>query len=195
MWERVLRRAGWRLAHTQGFNPRPRISFAAALPVGVAGEAELVEMYLEDPRPPERALRELAERMPPGAEVRRVEEIPVEAPGLQQRLVAAEYLAACPSENGPGQLHAEVLRVLAAESLPRVRAKEARTVRYDLRPLVRGLAVEDGLPGRLLVRMELRADAQGAGRPDEVLRELGLEPADCEVTRTRLILGEGKEGE
>ena len=39
MWERALRRAGLPLAYTEGFSPRPQLSFGLALPTGarVAG--------------------------------------------------------------------------------------------------------------------------------------------------------------
>ncbi len=189
-WERVLRRAGWRPARSQGFNPHPKLFFAAPLPVGVATEADLLEVHLEEPRAPEAALEELACHMPPGVEVRRVEEVPEEAPLLQRSMAAAEYLALCPEVVPPDLLQREVDRVLAAASLPRERRKEGKTVAYDLRPMVQGVAVEEGEGRRPAVRMRLRTDAQGAGRPDEVLRELGLDPAECRITRLRLVLSE-----
>jgi hypothetical protein len=37
---RAARRAGLPLAFTQGFNPHPKITFAAPLAVGISGEAE-----------------------------------------------------------------------------------------------------------------------------------------------------------
>lgn len=189
LWERAFRRAGWRLAHSQGFNPHPRLSFAAALPVGVAGEAELLDVYLEIPRPPSDAIRELAERMPGGIQVRQVEEVPVDAPAIQRSMVAAEYRAICPEGLSLGELETAAARLLAAAALPRERAREGRARSYDLRPLIRSLAVVRDPSGRPLVWMELRCDAQGAGRPDELLREMGLEPADCRVIRTRLLMG------
>jgi len=44
MWDKALRRAGLRPSFTQGFNPRPRISLGPALPVGVAGLDEIVDI-------------------------------------------------------------------------------------------------------------------------------------------------------
>jgi len=48
-WERALRRAGVPLAYSQGFNPRPKMAFAAALPVGYTATAEMVDILLEKP--------------------------------------------------------------------------------------------------------------------------------------------------
>ncbi len=188
MWERALRRARWRLLYSQGFHPHPKISLAAPLAVGVASECELLEVYLEEPRPVDEAARELFGQMPQGVEVRSVEEVPVDAPPLQRLLTASEYRVVCPSGISLDDVRRGAARLLAADSLPRERAKEGRVRSYDLRPMIRSLEAENG-GGRPVLWMVLRADAQGAGRPDEVLKEMGLDPADCEITRTRLLLG------
>lgn len=187
VWERGLRRAGWRLAQSQGFNPHPKISFAAPLPVGVATEADLVEVTLEEGRDPSRAAAEISAQMPAGLAVLSVEEIPVDSPPVQRFLRAAEYHALAVGGDEDA-LRREAERIAAAESLPRQRLRDGRAQQYDLRPMIQELGVERSPEGDVLLRMRLRTDAQGAGRPDEVLRELGLDPADCAITRTRLIL-------
>src|SRR5689334_23201086 len=52
-FERMLRRAAWRLCTTQGFHPRPRIIFAQSLALGILGCAEVVELQLTEPFAPE----------------------------------------------------------------------------------------------------------------------------------------------
>ena len=54
-WERAFRRAGLPVAHSQGFNPRPRLQIAAALPVGVTGRAEYLDVWLTEALVPEDA--------------------------------------------------------------------------------------------------------------------------------------------
>ncbi len=190
LWERALRRAGWRLSHSQGFNPHPKISFACPLPVGVAGEAEMLDVVLDEPLVLDEAARRLRCQMPSGIVVRVVEEVPLESPALQKLVQAGEYLTTCQAVSGSvGDLLTTAVRLLSAESLPRVRMKEGKGRSYDLRPMIRDLAVEEAAGGRMAVRMVLRIDAQGAGRPDEVLREMGIDPADCRITRVRLLIG------
>jgi radical SAM-linked protein len=190
LWERAMRRAGWRLSYSQGFNPHPKISFAAALPVGVAGEAELMDVQLEEPRSSGAGTAELREFLPDGCRVLEVREVRADAPVIQKLLRAAEYRALCPGDIAGEDVRRGVERVLAAESLPRERKKERSTVAYDLRPMIYRLRAEalDGAGPALL--MGLRTDTQGAGRPDEVLKELGIDPADCQITRLRLVLEE-----
>ena len=49
-WERALRRAGIPIAYSRGFHPHPKMVFAAALPLGCTGEAEVMvsEVTLAD---------------------------------------------------------------------------------------------------------------------------------------------------
>ena len=46
VWERVCKRAGLPLSHSQGFSPRPKIALAAPLAVGMTSEAELIDLLL-----------------------------------------------------------------------------------------------------------------------------------------------------
>lgn len=47
LFQRVFKRAGLHLKHTQGFNPRPSVSIALPLSVGVESECELLEFELD----------------------------------------------------------------------------------------------------------------------------------------------------
>lgn len=190
LWERSFRRAGWRLSYSQGFNPHPKISFAAPLPVAVAADAELLDVYLDEPRDPQQAHLELARQLPRDVQARSVEEVSLEAPALQKVVQAGEYRVECPDNNPVERVRSTVGRLLAAESLPRERAKEGRVRAYDLRPMIHDLAIEEGDSGFLVLHLLLRTDAQGAGRPDEVLREMGIDPAECRITRVRLLLAQ-----
>ena len=62
--------------------------------------------------------------------------------------------------------------------------------RYDLRPLILDIALieTDGKTARL--RLKLRNDAQGSGRPEQVTRALGAEVAPTRIHRTHLELDE-----
>jgi len=47
LFQRAFKRAGLLLTHTQGFNPRPSVSVALPLSVGVSSECELLDFDLE----------------------------------------------------------------------------------------------------------------------------------------------------
>ena len=46
LFQRAFKRAGLLLTHTQGFNPRPSVSVALPLSVGVTSECELLDFDL-----------------------------------------------------------------------------------------------------------------------------------------------------
>src|SRR6185436_10160809 len=90
----------------------------------------------------------------------------------------------------PEAMASAARRLLAAEALPRARAKGAGEVQYDLRPLVDAVDVEAGPP--LVLRIRTRFHPQlGAGRPAEVLAALedlaGRPLPVAEVIRQGLI--------
>ena len=45
-WQRIARRANLPLAYSEGFNPQPRLTFAAALQVGCTSDHEELDMVL-----------------------------------------------------------------------------------------------------------------------------------------------------
>jgi len=185
-WVRALRRLGLPLAYSFGFNPHPRVSLAAPLPVGFAAEREWVEVYLDARVDPADVARRLPAQLPPGLSVRGVEEVPVDAAPLASRIQAAEYAVQF-LDPPPADLAERLARLLAAESLPFTRMRGGKEVRFDLRPRILAAHVEarDGEPVLIL---RLQHGPSGAARPEDVLSALGLDPLATRVTRMGLRL-------
>lgn len=184
-WERVFRRAGLPLAYSQGFNPRPRYQIAAALPVGVSGAAELLDVWLTEALEPSEVQGRLQTAVPPGLEVRAVAVVDLREPSLQSLMRAADYRAVVHSPEAADAIRTRVQMLLEAPTLLRQRQHKGRLQTYDLRPLIQDLAVEPG-NGALVLRMRLQASPQGAGRPDAVLDALGLSVVPHTLLRTNL---------
>lgn len=185
LWERAARRANLPLACSQGFHPQPKISIAAALPLGYSSRCEVVDLRLND----ELALDEIAARLkgnlPAGIQVCEIERVDERAPALQTQLRAAEYEVEITEAVSGSALKRKVGELMRAESLPRQR----RAKSYDLRPLVEELRFsESDNACRIFMRLAAR---QGAtGRPEEVLTALDLAPEFARIERTRLIFEE-----
>lgn len=182
-WERTLRRARVPLAYSRGFNPRPRITFAAALPVGVTGRREVMDLILERPVMPLHFARRLAPYLPPGLEVVCVEEVYHRLPSLQSQVCASEYRLEVEWAESRQALEARVADLLAAETV--VRRRRGKT--YDLRPLVESLSVGEAVPGGFALHMRLHQGQSGTARHDEVLDALGLAEAMRSACRERLF--------
>ncbi len=185
-WERAFRRAGLPLAYSQGFNPRPRFQIAAALPVGVSGQAEVLDLWLDEVLEPEQARQRLTPSLPPGLEVRSIATVDLRQPSLQSQMRAADYRATVASHEPADAIRARIQALWAAPALLRQRHHKGRLQTYDLRPLVQSIEVKNGPEGEHVLEMRLQASPQGAGRPDEVLDALGLSMMPHRVERTKL---------
>lgn len=186
--ERALNRAGVPVAYSQGFNRRPRMQFAAALPLGFTSEAELADIWLLEKMEPAQLREQLMARMAPGIIIHQVEEVSLNAPSLQNSTAAAEYRVMLEPEVAPEDLPARVADLLAQTTIMRERRDKA----YDLRPLVQRLELSEPAGGSQVLWMRLALEAGATGRPDEVLAELGIEPYDVEIHRTAIDLIEPK---
>lgn len=62
--ERALRRLGLPMLFSEGFNPRPRMSFAAALQVGLQSVAEYMDVFLTEPIEPRDVVERGSEAFP-----------------------------------------------------------------------------------------------------------------------------------
>ena len=70
LFQRAFKRAGLPLTHTQGYNPRPSVSIAMPLSVGVESVCELLDFELEgEPIPTQEITRRLNEALVPGIRV------------------------------------------------------------------------------------------------------------------------------
>ena len=185
-WERVFRRAGLPIAYSQGFNPRPRFQVAAALPVGVSGRAEMLDVWLTEAVAPSEVLSRLRTALPAGLEVMSIEEVDLRSPSLQSQMRAAVYRAIVRSPEPSEAICHRVSALLELPTLPRRRQHKGKQQAYDLRPLIQNVVVEPGEGGEHVLIMRLQASPDGAGRPDEVLDVLGLSLADHTIERTSL---------
>jgi radical SAM-linked protein len=188
IWERSLRRAGMPLKYSQGYNPRPRLHFAAPLPVGCGSEADLMDVWLETPVDPETMLAALTDTVPPDLSVVDARAVPEDDTALSEQLIAAEYRVWL-RDAATEMVQSAVTDFLDSPSLllPK-RGRKYRGKTYDLRPLVEALCIEDAPVPWTGLWMRMQARPGATGRPDEVLKALNLTDTPRRCTRTRLIL-------
>ncbi|MCB8985371.1 MAG: DUF2344 domain-containing protein [Ardenticatenaceae bacterium] len=182
--ERSLNRAQIPMAYSQGFNPRPRMQMATALPLGYTSACELADIWLKEAMDPEVARQQMMVRMAPGIDVWDVQEVGLKEPALQTRTLDSTYEVTLLEPVDQEALQTRVADLLAADSLPR----ERRDKPYDLRPLVLDLSLlpPSGELARLSMRLALMVGQ--TGRPDEVLDELGQDPLAARIHRTAMTL-------
>jgi len=191
-WERILRRAQFPLEYTQGFNPRPRLQFAAALAVGLTSESEHLDAWLTarlDDQPSEAWIAHLAATSPAGISIYRLDEIPISSAALPTLVTHAEYVIT-PADDAVTAtlLDSRSAALLAQESIERTNSKDKP---YDLRPLILDLRMDTG--GNLVA--QLTSGEYGNARPDDVLDAMGIEMGLVRVHRRCLFLNEAAPAE
>lgn len=132
-FERGVRRAGVPIAHSHGFTPHPKISYAGGAPTGVASEAEYLSLSLTSRSDPGMVRERLNAALPDGIEVIDVTE---DAGGLPaSRLVASEWQVILPGLR-PEAVAPAVQEFLALEHAEVERLTSKGMRRMDARPAV-----------------------------------------------------------
>jgi radical SAM-linked protein len=194
-FERAFHEAGLPLSTTNAAHPRARLKFAASLPVGIELQREVLEAFFDELVPMER-IRAAAALFPEGVELVDAREVWHGFPSAASQLRAAEYEVTVRGDEllTDEALRGALVRLLGATALPaqRRRGESERRVdagSRDLRPFIEDVEAievdEAAHTGRL--RIVLRLDPSGAGRPEDVVGALDLPLKVERAARTRLL--------
>ena len=177
-----------------------RVVPAAPLPLGVAGQREVVDLYLDECLPATVVRAAVAAVLPAGLSLVDLHDVWVGAPSAPAAVVAADYRVLLA---GPQRWVVEgaVLALLGATALPRERRREKKATAYDLRPLVLGLEVRGSDAAGVTLAMRLRHAPDAVGRPEEVVAALSEPPASPlpvalvvrSIVRERVVMADDPE--
>jgi radical SAM-linked protein len=192
-WEAAFRQSGVPIALGTGSSARPRIAFGAPLPVGIAAEAELIDLYLTERWPRWRLRDAIEPSLPDGWSVRDLSDVWLGGPALSGTVAAGDYRITVEGADA-AEIVDGARRLLDAAAIPRQRDKGGGPVEYDLRPLLADLTLADAGPP-VVIRSRTRFHATlGTGRPDEVVAALatvvGRPLTTSAIVRERLLLAD-----
>ena len=187
VWERSLRRAELPVARTEGFSPRPKMSFGLALSTGHESLGEYLDIEFLDDDP--FAVGELAAlpgrlnvALPDGMAVTAVAEVDPRAPSLQEDVVACRWEIVV---NGIelSALTDGVAAALSAPSLVVTRTRKGHDVTDDIRPALVDAQVCGPVDGGVLIVAELATHPRSL-RPSEFLSTISPGADEHRVLRT-----------
>lgn len=149
LWERALRRVKVPVAFTEGFTPRPKLSFGLALPTGAESVAEYIDIDLArgadvDPSSSDwadwaaRHAAELSDALPIGIDVVILAERDPDTGSLQEQVTSTTWELTGPGID-PELLEPATQRLLAADELLVERERKGQRRTDDVRPLIRDL--------------------------------------------------------
>ena len=192
-FERAVRQAGLPMAHSAGFSPHPKISYAGGTPTGVSSEAEYLTLALTATADPARMRSVLDRALPDGIDV--IEVVEDSGGSLNGRLMVSEWLVKLPGI-APDAAEAAAREFLAAPEVMVERLTNKGLRRFDARVAVLGLDVSPRGDAATehdcaIIRMVVQ-HTEPAVRPEDVLTGFrlvtGLEPTSAPAV-TRLAQG------
>ncbi len=200
---RAMRRAGLRTAYSQGFHPKPEMSFAPALSLGIASLDEHIDVKLIDA--PDDLVERLNRAAAGGLHFYAAKKLGPQDPGLSHVITGARYVIALAASTLPDRawLEARVAEFLAKEEL-RVR-REIKGVGkiVDVRSYVLSMQVGDeralallheaGLVGRMVpLDVSVRITGSGAVKVSEIVEAVtGDRATPHKAVRAALLATDG----
>ena len=199
---RVFRRAGFPIYYTEGFSPRPLLSFGPALALGMQSVAEVLDLALTKELPVREALEALRRASEDGLDFLELEKLSDSAPALTKLIEAVDYVARLPEPGGsPGLTYGDCLAAFerAEQFVVDVRRK-GKPKRLDAKAALLGAELGtagtaselwDGSPADEVLRMRLTATSGTPSlRPAEVVKALfGIELPPTAFVRTYCGVG------
>ena len=206
--ERALRRTGLPVSFTGGFHPLPRLQLALALPLGVEGEGEWMDLEFVEPVDAMQVMKLWQQTLPPGLHLISADPVPVSSPSLAQQLQASRWRfvlsSSEPSLGSDATLWSQAITDLVSQNelIWEDTDKKGRPRRRDLRGLLRELhllpwTVVSPASGGCSAELELLAavDPQGRSLKPAQLQlwlshQLGSELSLSHVRRVELTLAQ-----
>jgi len=166
-FERAFRIAQLPLAFTEGFSPRPKVSFGLALSTGYESDAEYLDLELATEVDVEMLPFVVSDALPVGIDVVGANVLGERAPALMDAVTAVEWQVEVAHEDGApidgGRLASVVDDALALPALETVRRRKGKEAVEDVKPVIARLDVHGST-----CTMELRTQPRSA-KPGDVL--------------------------
>jgi len=183
MWERAFRRTGLPVERTEGFTPRPRVSFGLALPTGYESVGEYLDIVVSAPPAPNELdgagladgrrltaaeLPELlTDALPVGIEVQAIEFRVGRTASLQELVIRCRWTFEI-RDLDEAVANAAVTKLLDSTSIPTTRQHKGKQRTDDIRPAIYHLSVIDS--GAYGVKFETElASKPRVVRPSELV--------------------------
>ncbi|MDP8954361.1 MAG: TIGR03936 family radical SAM-associated protein [Actinomycetota bacterium] len=189
IWERALRRAGLAVAVTEGFRPRPKLSFGLALSTGHESLAEYLDVELATPLDAAGVAglpARLSSELTVGVDVVAAAAVEPGGASLQEAVRSCRWrIEALGVDPNSAERLVEV--ALGADELVVTRQRKGRDVTDDLRPAVLSVAVVGPTAGGTDLEAELAVHPRSV-RPFELLAAVTPQASEGRVLRTAQLI-------
>lgn len=163
--ERAVRRAGIPIAYSQGFNPKPQISFGPPTSVGMESIAELADFHMDYQIGTDIFEETMNKALPPGIKILETYNVLLNKPSITAEIKQASYLVelSAQSDSAAG-LSEQTKKILAAKEIMVDKKSKTGIRAINIRPMIYELIERDGS-----LYMTLAANPSATLRPDMVV--------------------------
>jgi len=186
---RTFRRAKLSIPHSQGFHPKPKVSFGPACPVGTESRAEYLDLELFGIQGAAEVGDSVRAHLPEGFRLLFCEEVKPGGESLTRTIRGIEYRVELPE--GVADVAQRLAAFSASSDATVLREREGkRPVRVNLKTSVEGLQAA----GAREIRFTLRAgEPEAVARPSELLTALFgadmVKPGVARLVRENVVFG------
>jgi len=172
LFERAIRRASISVKMSEGYNPRPKIAYPLALPVGIKGIDEKLEMELCEQMDVSELETRLKKQLPEDMQITSVEPI---SSKVKSTVKDVTYVVIPRDGKMPEAGITDELLSKDAVIIQRKGKKRA----FNIRPSIDRIKTNSQS-----IDLDLKMTPEGMARPEEVLLQLGLKAGeDYEISK------------
>lgn len=180
LFERAIRRARISVKMSEGFNPKPKIAYPLALPVGIKGIDEKLEMELCERMQVSEIETRLKRQLPENIQI-----ISVEPVSSQVKSFVKDVTYVVKPKKGKMPEAGKAEELLFKDVINTQR--KGKKLAFNIRPSINSITTDSQS-----IDLELKMTPEGMARPEEVLSHLGLQAGKdyeiSEIVRKRVNL-------
>ena len=165
--ERIFRKAGIRLKHSEGFTPRPKISMAIPISLGEEAYEEPMDIEFIEELPEDEIMRKINENSPKGLEFVKIEDVE------KKSNLATEYTNVIYKVEASEDVLDRLEGLYQMDEIIEERLKRGKAQKRDLKPRIKNFERELGY-----IKMELEAMS-----PKSLFKYLELKTTEYKMMR------------
>lgn len=192
LFQRAFKRCNITMAHSQGFNPHPKMGFAQPLSLGYTAADEILEFETVEDFLPVDIKNAVSEIMPQGLTIKTCSRLTDNVKSLAAIVDEAEYTVVFPIKAHSADYAKILSDYLAQDSIKAYKRqkKTKKMVEIDIRSKIRNIQLIEG--ENLTLKLVLDCGSTSNLSPEQVIASfmefanLGIERYDVEVERTKI---------
>ncbi|MDD7718065.1 MAG: TIGR03936 family radical SAM-associated protein [Eubacteriaceae bacterium] len=192
LFQRAFKRCDITMAHSQGFNPHPKMGFAQPLSLGYTAADEILEFETVEDFLPVDIKNAVSEIMPQGLIIKACSRLTDNVKSLAAIVDEAEYTVVFPVKANSADYAKILSDYLTQDSIKAYKRqkKTKKMVEVDIRSKIRNIQLIEG--ENLTLKLVLDCGSTSNLSPEQVISSLmefanlGIERYDVEVERTKI---------